>query len=123
MLDIKVDATIPKDFGLQYAQAQYALDAQVIKDSNFFCPVDDGLLQGSALIASKLGSGEVQWNKPYAHAQYWGLPNKALDKNINARMKWFEEAQNIWSADWIATYGDTLLGTSKIRSELFGGPA
>jgi hypothetical protein len=110
MLDIKVSATIPPDFGLNFPQAQTALDVQVVKDSNYFCPVDEGTLQRSALTASRFGSGEVQWDIPYAHAQYWGLPNKSKDINPNARMKWFEEANTLYAKDWCHTYGVQLTG-------------
>ena len=74
-------------------QAQAALDVQVIKDSNYFCPMAEGTLQASALTASEIGKGRVLWATPYARAQYYGLPNKSKDKNPNARMKWFEEAK------------------------------
>jgi len=74
-------------------RAQAALDIQVVKDSNYFCPMAEGTLQGSALTASEIGKGRVLWATPYARAQYYGLPNKSKDKNPNARMKWFEEAK------------------------------
>lgn len=80
--------------------AQVALDEQVIKDSNVFCPQAEGTLQASALTASKIGEGEVLWATPYARAQYYGLPNKSHDKNPNARMKWFEEAKARFLEVW-----------------------
>ena len=92
------DVIQQKQFLIDGAQA--ALDLQIIKDSNYFCPQDEGTLQASAVTASKVGEGELEWNTPYARAQYYGLPNKSLDRNPNARLKWFEEAKAQFSDDW-----------------------
>lgn len=85
--------------------AQAALDTQVIKDSNYYCPFDEGTLQSSALTASEIGRGRVLWATPYARRQYYELPNKSHDKNPNARMKWFEEAKARNKAAWLAIAG------------------
>ncbi len=81
-------------------KVQAVLDQQIAKDSNYYAPEDEGYLQRSVLIASKLGSGELLWATPYARAQYYGLPNKSRDRNPNARMKWFEHAKANRSKDW-----------------------
>lgn len=83
-------------------QAQAALDVQIVKDSNYFCPMAEGTLQASALTASEIGKGRVLWATPYARAQYYGLPNKSKDKNPNARMKWFEEAKARQRENWLS---------------------
>lgn len=75
------------------ASRQAALDVQVIKDSNRFCPEADGTLQSSAVLSSVIGSGVVRWATPYARRQYYEFPRKSLDRNPNARTKWFEHAK------------------------------
>lgn len=80
--------------------AQKAIDIQVVKDSNYYCPEMDGTLKRSAL-SSEYGTGVVRWDTPYAGAQYNGLPNKSKDKNPNARMKWFEEAKGAKKKKWL----------------------
>jgi hypothetical protein len=86
------------------ARSQIALDMQVIKDSNFYCPEDRGDLQDSAILGYNEGKpGEVSWNTPYARLQYYDHPNKSHDKNPNARMKWFDEAKAAHLADWEKT--------------------
>lgn len=50
------------------------------------------------------------WATPYARAQYYGLPNKSHDKNINARMKWFEEAKIRNAGNWQHTAQEALNG-------------
>jgi hypothetical protein len=81
-------------------KAQVKLDVEVIKYSNYFCPQDEGTLQKSALTASRIGEGIVEWNTPYAAAQYYGLPRKSKDMNPNARMKWFESAKVVNLEKW-----------------------
>lgn len=86
----------------QLVFSQVALDMQVMKDSNQFCPQAEGTLQASAVTATKIGSGEVIWNTPYAHRLYHHPEyNFSLDKNPNARGKWFEEAKTRYLADWL----------------------
>lgn len=75
---------------------------QVMKDSNQFCPLAEGTLQASAVTATKIGSGEVSWNTPYAHRLYWHPEyNFSLDKNPLARGKWFEEAKTRYLKNWV----------------------
>lgn len=82
---------------------QAALDIQVLKDSNFFIPKDEGTLEASGVIAS--GGGKITWNTPYARTQYYERPNKSLDTNPNARMKWFEVAKSTWLNLWLKIVG------------------
>lgn len=85
---------------LHFAQA--ALDEQVLKDSNYFCPEAEGTLQSSGVIATKLGSGEVIWDTPYAHRLYIHPEyNFSTDKNPNARGKWFESAKAAHLTEWL----------------------
>lgn len=80
-------------------RAQFQLDQQVMKDSNYYAPYDVGSLQKS-VIPSANGKGLLEWNEPYAKAQYYGLPNKSKDKNPNASMKWFEQAKVRCKEKW-----------------------
>jgi len=74
-------------------RSQFELDGQVLKDCNRYCPEADGFLKDSSITASKLGSGELVWDTPYAKAQYHDRPNKSKDKNPYASMKWCEVAK------------------------------
>ena len=82
-------------------RAQFKLDQQVAKDSNYYCPEDVGSLQKSVLPSAQSGAGVLVWDEKYARAQYYGLPGKSLDKNPNARMRWFEHAKAAFKAKWI----------------------
>lgn len=79
---------------------QAKFDAQVLKDSNRFCPFKTGAMFKSAIIATKLGSGEIIWDTEYAREQYYSHPNKSHQQNPNATMMWFETAKVRYSKDW-----------------------
>ena len=73
---------------------QPILDMQVLKDSNFYAPMDTGNLISSGVTGSNIGSGELVWNAPYAKKMYYGVDyDFSKDSNPNARAKWFEEAK------------------------------
>ena len=57
-----------------------ALSQQILKDSNFYCPLDQGTLQSSALISSDSDRGVITWNTPYAARLYYGIDFN-FDKN------------------------------------------
>lgn len=97
---VQFDAT--ERMRLAAKRAQFIVDQQVIKDSNYYCPQDTGNLQGSALLASPVGEGKVIWNTPYARRLYYNPQyNFSKDKNMNARGYWFEAAKSQYKAKWI----------------------
>lgn len=83
------------------ARAQKMLDTQVLKDSNYFCPMYTGTLQKSGILHTVIGSGRIVWQTPYARAQYYGLPHKSTTHNPNARCKWFEAAKEKNLKYWV----------------------
>ena len=89
-------------------KAQFFLDQQVIKDSNYYAPEDTGNLQDSAVIGS--GGGQVKWDTIYAKNQYYTDNNKSKDRNPNASMKWFEVAKSKWLKVWVRIANDKYNG-------------
>ena len=77
---------------------QKLLDSEVLKDSNYFCPINAGTMQKSGILNTVLGSGVVQWKTPYVRYQYY-LGEKVSPSQIkyshnkNAQPKWFEAAK------------------------------
>ena len=51
---------------------QKTVDAAVIRECFPYVPFDEGVLAGSANTATKIGSGEVVYDTPYARYQYYG---------------------------------------------------
>lgn len=90
-------------------KAQMKLDAQVLADSNFYCPLKEGTLQKSAIINTVIGSGLVKWRTPYAHSQYHRLDfDHSQQKNPNACAKWFEAAKARKMEQWRKLVDDTI---------------
>lgn len=63
---------------------QKAVDAAVIEQCFPYLPFDEGVLAGSANTATKIGSGEVVYDTPYARYLYYGEvygPNIPITEN------------------------------------------
>ena len=80
-------------------KAQFILDSQVVKDSNYYIPKQEGILEASGVIGAT--GGVILWQMPYARKQYYDLPNKSLKRNPNARSKWFEAAKATRKEEWL----------------------
>lgn len=112
-LKIQFDEALrKKQIDSKTLKAQRKLDAQVLKDSNFYCPMDTGTLQKSAILNTVIGSGRIIWNTPYAVEQYYDRPNKSHDKNPNARMRWFEVAKTKKMNEWVKLVEDEYFGNT-----------
>lgn len=94
-------ANIAPELKQKAKRAQFLLDSQVLKDSNFYAPQDTGTLIASGITASPLGEGKVVWNTPYARRLYYNPQyNFSKDKNPNARGLWFEAAKTAHKSQW-----------------------
>lgn len=90
-------------------RVQPYLDSMVLQDSNYFCPIETSVLQKSAIINTKLGSGFLVWQTPYAHAQYYGERfDHSKQRNPNACARWFEAAKARWHEKWVRFVHDRL---------------
>ena len=94
-------AEIKADLEATTRQVQAPLDALILQDSNFFCPIKTGTLQKSAIINSKIGNGEIIWRTPYARRQYYEYSKPPYQPNPNACGKWFEAAKARWLEKWV----------------------
>lgn len=101
-VNIRVDAPAIEGKVIEATQkAQFALDQQVLKDSNFYIPKDTGELERSGIRFSRPGEGHIEWNTPYARRLYWNPQYEfSTDVNPNARGVWFEEAKARHVTDW-----------------------
>lgn len=76
------------------------LSSQVLKDCNFYCKEDTGMLILSSFIHSELKKGRLVWSTPYAARQYYEIRTAHHDVNANATWRWCEAAKNNHLADW-----------------------
>ena len=102
-------AAAKRKFSGAIHKAQIKLDAQVLTDSNYYCPLKTGTLQKSGIINTVLGSGLVVWKTSYARAQYYGVNfDRSKDPNPNACAKWFEAAKARKVKQWEKLVNDTV---------------
>ena len=89
--------------------ATAALCQQSLKDSNFYCPLDQGTLQSSALISSDVHMVFITLNTPYATRLYYCI-NFNFDKasNPNAQAMWFHKAKDVHIDEWVTVYKNVL---------------
>ena len=89
--------------------AVVALSQQILKDSNFYCPLDQGTLQSSALISSDGDRGVITWNTPYAARLYYGIDfNFDKASNPNSQAMWFHKAKDVHMGEWVTVYKNVL---------------
>lgn len=81
--------------------ATYVTSDQVLKDSNYFIPVQRWYLRDSSLIASNLEDGKLFWNTPYARRLYHNPQyNFSTALNPQAGGLWFERAKSSYQRAW-----------------------
>ena len=62
----------------------------------------DGNLMRSGTNGTKLGSGQVIYNAPYAKRNYYGLDFQfSKDKHPQACAQWFEKSKATSKDDWL----------------------
>ena len=90
-------------FAEKVHRAQKKLDAQVVSDSNYYCPLLNTGLRNSAILQTTRESGRVRWITDYARRQYYGEHfDHSKSRNPNATAKWFESAKARKKDDWEA---------------------
>lgn len=80
--------------------AQVWLDTSVLRDCEPYVPSSSGELIRSARTATKIGSGEIIYNTPYARAVYYGYHGKSQTRPLATRL-WFETAKLVHGDKWI----------------------
>ncbi len=71
--DMKGDQALIRERGLQpYGRTQKFIDQEVIRLMAPYTPYRAGILEKSATLGTKIGSGEINQVTPYARYQYYG---------------------------------------------------
>lgn len=71
--DMKGDQALIRERGLQpYGRTQKFIDQEVIRLMAPYTPMLTGALEKSATSGTRIGSGEIHQNTPYARYQYYG---------------------------------------------------
>ena len=75
----------------------YALSAQVLGDCNQYVKHDQGALEGSSYVHSRLKDGVLIWDTPYAKRQYWEIKTSLTPGRT---WKWCETAKRRHIKQW-----------------------
>lgn len=75
----------------------YALSAQILQDCNEFVKYDQGTLQSSSYVASRLRDGKLVWDTVYAKRQYWEIKTSLTPGRT---WKWCETAKKKHLSQW-----------------------
>ena len=101
---VKIDINIPEAEGKRsplFKRAQMWLDNEVLKDCNPYVPMRTGVLAGSGIRGTKIGSGKVVYNAPYARRRYYdGQANISTAKHPQACAMWFEKSKAVNCQKW-----------------------
>ena len=65
-------------------KAQKYIDSECIRLMSRYTPFRTGIMEKSATLGTKIGSGHIVYNAPYARYQYYGIvygPNIPLFEN------------------------------------------
>lgn len=76
--------------------AQKWLDNDVLAKSRPYVPYRGGALANSGPISTRIGSGEVVYDTPYAKYQYYGGDGRRMVRRYTTpgtEAKWFEKAK------------------------------
>lgn len=99
-LDVPMNE-IQSNYQKAIERTQYILDEQILKDSNYYIPMDERELMNSSLRASEVGNGLLRWDTPYARRLYYNPQyNFQKDENPNASGLWFEKAKAYRAPEW-----------------------
>lgn len=104
-----------KRFNGQYTRAQIWLDSEILKDTAPFVPMETGALMRSGRLGTKLGSGIIRYDAPYARYLYYGkamagrAPKRVTDKDLvfsqavhpQAQAFWYQASEALNKQKWI----------------------
>lgn len=82
-------------------RVQLVLDTQIMKDSNYYIPKQEGFLERS-VFSSVSGNGVLVWTMEYAKKMYHFEGRLSKEVNPNASTKWFERAKAAKLKEWEA---------------------
>ncbi len=100
---VEIDTkAVASRFSGKCMSAQKWLDNEVLKDCDEYVPFRTGNLRNSGIRGTKLGSGKVVYNAPYAASCYYGKKKFLKDKHPKACAQWFEKAKKVNKDKWIA---------------------
>lgn len=123
--------TFSDDVNNRFSSAQKFVDSECIRLMVPYTPMRNGIMMKSPVLGTKIGSGNIVYQSPYARFQYYGKvmvsrisgspwarrgESKALtDKDLNYSKTRHPKAQRMWFEVMKADKGEAILrGVAKI---------
>ena len=94
------DAGIMSRIDNAWTRGVAMLCSQILRDCNYYCKEDTGMLIASSMIHSDLPHGKLVWQTPYAARQYYEIETANHDTNPNATSHWCEVAKTKHYDEW-----------------------
>ena len=112
--DVKVEfdtVKLIKKYQNRAKVAQKILDESVLKDTDKYVRYRTGILARSAQTASRIGSGAIIYDTPYAKRVYYD-ESTFVTKDVHplATPKWFEESKRKNEKKWMDAVEKILKG-------------
>ena len=94
-VDLQSVEDVLKQTGLEDGGAvQKTIDESFLRACDPYLPFDSGMLRDSGITSTKIGSGQVIWDTPYAHYLYEG---ELYVDPITGKGAFFSEDYGFWS--------------------------
>lgn len=109
-LELNVPAVNAR-FDARFDKAQKFLDSEVLRCSAPYVPMRTGALMRSGTNGTKIGSGKIVYNAPYARIMYYGKSFRfSKDKHPQACAQWFEKAKAAHKDAWTNGVAEIIKG-------------
>ncbi len=94
-VDLQPVNDVLKQAGLEDGGAvQKQIDESFLRYCDPYLPFDSGMLRDSGITSTKIGSGQVVWDTPYAHYLYEGI---LYVDPYTGKGAFFDENYGFWS--------------------------
>lgn len=75
--------------------AQLYIDSEILRRSDPLVPFKTGMLKKSGTLATKLGTGLIQYNAPYAKMQYFRGKSSNQRGRLWVRRMWTAQGKDV----------------------------
>lgn len=77
-MEIEWEPDFGRRWNEQYEKAQFLFDEEVLRMVTPYVPVDTTMLRDSAIVASDIGGGLLEWATNYATKQYYDTADSRI---------------------------------------------
>lgn len=82
-----------KEVSGQFNKAQKFVDSECLRYCDPLVPLQSSMLKKSGILGTVIGSGEIQYNAPYARQQYYNNQGRGIEGTMRSGQRgrlWFK---------------------------------